>query len=355
MTKPKPIGEPITNYTLKTLTSFCRKNGIKLNNNYNNIRVTRDTKIHGKCLNLSCNNDFNKVFRQLMSTNGYCSICTENNRIEKMKILQPVISKKYINTCLEKYGVKNSFQDESIKQKIMETNLKKYNVKFPQQSKNIRDKSIITYMNKYGVENPNQSSEIKIKIENTCLEKYGVKSPILIPEIIQKRKQACINKYGDEIPLKTELGKETVKQTCLEKYGVEYPQQNPKIAEKTSKNCYRRKTYIFPSGKEILCQGYEPFALDKLVKEDKILEEDIVTGCKNVPTIWYNDADGKKHRHYVDIYIPSQNRCIEIKSIWTAKQNKHNIFLKQNAGKELGYNYEIWIFNSKKELVEVKL
>ncbi len=28
--------------------------------------------------------------------------------------------------------------------------------------------------------------------------------------------------------------------------------------------------------------------------------------------------------------------------------------VKQNAAKELGYQYEIWIFNAKKELLEVK-
>jgi hypothetical protein len=56
----------------------------------------------------------------------------------------------------------------------------------------------------------------------------------------------------------------------------------------------------------------------------------------------------------VDIYIPSQNQCIEVKSTWTAEKKKDNIYLKQNAAKELGYQYEIWIFNAKKELVEVK-
>ena len=135
--------------------------------------------------------------------------------------------------------------------------------------------------------------------------------------------------------------------------GYENPQQNSEIAEKTAKNSYRRKTYLLPSGKELICQGYEPFALDKLINEENIDENDIVTGCKNVPTIWYNDDSGKKHRHYVDIFIKSQNRCIEVKSTWTAEMKKSNIFLKQNSGKQLGYSYEIWIFNKKKEIVEL--
>jgi hypothetical protein len=283
MTKPKPYDEPKTHYTIDTLTLFCSKNLIILNNDYNNIKITRDIKISGKCLSSNCNNDFNKVFRQLILTNGYCNTCTKNNKIKKIKDLQPIIRQTYINTCLQKYKVKNTFQNETFKQKIIETNLKNNGVKFPQQSKIIRDKRINTYLKNYGYENPQQNSE---------------------------------------------------------------------IAEKTAKNSYRRKTYLLPSGKELICQGYEPFALDKLINEENIDENDIVTGCKNVPTIWYNDDSGKKHRHYVDIFIKSQNRCIEVKSTWTAEKKKSNIFFKQNAGKELGYGYEIWIFNKKKEIVE---
>jgi hypothetical protein len=94
------------------------------------------------------------------------------------------------------------------------------------------------------------------------------------------------------------------------------------------------------------------YALIDSLKNEKIDELDIITGCKNVPTIWYLDENSKKHRHFVDIFIPSKNKCIEIKSTWTAKQNEHNIFLKQHAGKDLGYEYELWIYDSKGKRVE---
>jgi hypothetical protein len=122
--------------------------------------------------------------------------------------------------------------------------------------------------------------------------------------------------------------------------------------EKASKNAYKLKEYLFPSGRIEKVQGTEPYALDELLQNELINENDILIGCKNVPTIWYNDEDGNKHRHYVDIYIPSQKRCIESKSIWTAKKKKDNIFLKQNAAKELGYHYEIWIYNGKGKKVQ---
>jgi hypothetical protein len=122
--------------------------------------------------------------------------------------------------------------------------------------------------------------------------------------------------------------------------------------EKASKNAYKLKEYILPSGRVEKVQGYEHYALDELIINEKMNETDIITGCKNVPTIWYNDETGKKHRHYVDIFIQSQNRCIEVKSTWTAKKKKDCIFLKQNAAKELGYKYEIWVYDCKGIRVE---
>jgi hypothetical protein len=125
------------------------------------------------------------------------------------------------------------------------------------------------------------------------------------------------------------------------------PAQNTEIAEKQSKNAYKSKDYIFPSGRIERIQGYEHFALDELLQKENINEDDIITGCKNVPTIWYNDENGKKHRHFVDVYIPLQNRCIEVKSTWTFEKQKKIVFLKQNAAKQLGYLYEIWVYDNK--------
>ena len=126
--------------------------------------------------------------------------------------------------------------------------------------------------------------------------------------------------------------------------------QVPEIAEKSSKNAFAKKYYKLPSGKILQIQGYEKFALDELVTIYQ--EYDIINGMTNVPEIWYNDEESKKHRHYVDFFIPSKHLCIEVKSTWTAEKKKDNIFLKQKAGKLLGYKYEIWVYDCKGVKVE---
>jgi hypothetical protein len=305
MTKPKPQGYQKINYNNAFLRTFCSSNLIVIQNKLEE-KINRDTKIEGKCENIPCINKFYKTLRTLLDKNGYCKLCIQEKiNIERSKNLH-IINKKQKETCIKKYGVNSFFETDIFKNKAKDT-----------------------WTIKYGCDNPIKSTLIKETRKEQFKKKYGVENPSQLKSIIELKKQTCIGKYG-----------------------VEYPMQNQEIMEKSSKNSYRRKTYTFPSGNQITCQGYEPFALDKLIKEENIDENDVVTGCKNVPTIWYNDDNCKKHRHYVDIFIPSQNRCIEVKSTWTAKKNEDKIYLKQIAAKKLGYEDELWIYNAKKELVE---
>ena len=127
--------------------------------------------------------------------------------------------------------------------------------------------------------------------------------------------------------------------------------QDPTISEKTSKNSYLTKEYKLPSGKIIKVQGYENYGLNILINEEKINEKDIITKRADVPELWYT-YNHTEHRHFVDIFIESQLRCIEIKSTWTFEKNKEEVFAKQKSAKELGYEYEIWIFDREGKLAE---
>ena len=280
-------------FNIDKLISFTLSNNVILIDNY--IHVTRNTLIHGMCKSIQCNNHFIKNFRTLIKNNSfYCENCMIKIKVENRR-------KTHITNC----GFTTNLKCPLTKEKIKATNLIKY-----------------------GCEHNSQNEEIK--------NKKILKSLI---------------KYGTEYPIQNEIIKQKVKETNKKNYGTEHPSQNVDYAEEHSKKIYNKKEYIYPSGKIISIQGYENFALNYLIINEKIDESDIITGCKNVPTIWYNDESNKKHRHYVDIFIPSQNKCIEVKSTWTAEKKKDCIFLKQNAGKELGYNYEIWVYDRKGNVV----
>ena len=82
----------------------------------------------------------------------------------------------------------------------------------------------------------------------------------------------------------------------------------------------------------------------KRAKDKKVNEDEIINKRTEVPKIYYSFED-KEHIHFVDIYLKSQNKCIEVKSTWTFEKNKEKVLEKQKAGKSAGFEYEIWIFD----------
>ena len=394
-------------YDHNYLTEYCKQHNIILNKDYSNNKLNRDTIIEAKCVYENCLENVEKNIRGIIKIGCYCRTHVKILRIEKVKktniknfgVEYPSQNKevrdkmkattfknfgvfnasqseeikaKKVESCMLNLGVAHPGQSEMVKQKSKKTCMEKYKVEYSLQSKECRDKSKITCLEKYGVKYPLQSEEIRNKIKQTCLIKFkveypsqneqvkdkmkstcllnhGVKHPLQSEEIRNKIKETCMIKYGVKHPAQNEEVHKKMEKTCLEKYGVKNPTQNAEISERASKNSYLSKLYTFPSGKKINVQGYEPFALDELIQT--LSEDDIISGCSNVPNIAYADEEGKQHKHFPDIYIPSQNKCIEVKSTWTAEKKKDSIFLKQNAGKQLGYNYELWVYNGKGEKV----
>lgn len=322
-------------YCFTSLQKFCEENGIELCRDYSQEVVRQKTVIEALCSNNDCSDIVKKSFSAFL-INTLCTKCVKIQKYKKVK-----------ETFLKNYGVVNPNMLKSVRDKVANTNLIKYGCIHTFQNETIKNKIKDTMIKQYGVDNPIKNSKIREKKEETCLKIYGCKNPSSNIEVRNKFKKTCIEKFGVEYPSQNNSIKIKKEETCLKNYGVKNPTQNPEIAEKASNNSYQTKIYTFPSGNTIKYQGYENFALDELITN--INEEDIINSKKNVPTIWYTTDDGKKHRHYVDIFIPTQNRCIEVKSEWYFNQSKDVIMLKQNAAKELGYKYEIWVYNKKGE------
>jgi hypothetical protein len=297
-------------------------------------RLSMNSRITFIC---SCGETHDKTFRNIAENGGaLCKKCTLQATQKKTK-----------ETNMKNFGVENPAQNEEVKKKMKATNIANLGVEYPTQSKKVREKVKATNIINLGVENPIQNAEVKKKMKATNMIKFGVEYAGQNDEIKKKIKATNIINLGVENPSQNEKIKEKKVATSMKNFGVEYPMQNAEFSEKVSKTSRLYKDYILPSKKIIKIQGYEHYALDTLLYQDNIDENDIVTNKKKTPKIWYENEEGKKRRHFVDIFIPSQNKCIEVKSTWTAKKKEDNIFLKQNAGKAMGYEYEIWVYDNK--------
>jgi hypothetical protein len=337
------------------LNQYLQKDNAFLVGKYE--KLTREANINFIC---NCGNECSKDFKNIVYGSGiFCKECSVKNKKEKFK-----------QTNMEKYGVEHPFKNEEIRNKCKVSLLKNYGVEYPLQSKEIKDKNKEIYLEKYGTEHSSQNEEVKNKVKQTNLEKYGTETPFQNKEIKEKIQSIILDKFGVENVFQNKEIKEKIKQTNLQKYGVENSMQNEEVKNKAVKTCLQQfgvknamqskeiqskmqsngkkyKKYIFPSGEIRNVQGYEPFALDILLKNFK--EEDIKTDRIEVPTIIYKFED-KTRIYFPDIFIPSINKIIEVKSDWTYECNKEINDIKSKISKEKGYIFEFWIFDVKGNL-----
>jgi hypothetical protein len=209
-----------------------------------------------------------------------------------------------------------------------QTCFKNHGVRNPGQSLILRKQAAETYEAKTGYDNPSKNPSVKEQKKQTCLKTTGYECNFLNPEIRikavegatsqkakDKRASTNLKRYGAENVYASDFGKSQIVKTNMKRRGVPNPSQDTDVQDKISKACFTPKKFIFPSGKEVLVQGYEPQALTKLLKTFE--EDDIVVGTKNIANeignIWYENG-GKKHRYFPDIYVKSINKIIEVKS-----------------------------------------
>jgi hypothetical protein len=253
-----------------------------------------------------------------------------------------IICQKVKNTNLERYGTPVSSKASCVKEKAKETNLKIYG-KTHHYVPAVIDKIDKTNLKKYGMKYTFQSPRIMQKIKETLAQRYGVDHSSKIPGIQTKIKEICIAKYGVSHPLKCKQIQEKQCATNILRYGAPYPMQSLAIQAKAQKTGLHYKHYTTPTGVIRKVQGYEPRALDILFKEHDLPESDVITDRSKMPVISYT-SNNKTHRYFPDIYIPSQNKIIEVKSSWTFELHHQINCLKWKATVDVGYKCEFWIF-----------
>lgn len=297
--------------------------------NYKTLK--RECILKYKC---KCGNEHSKMVRSIVKYGMYCKDCIKQIKNEKTK-----------KSWLQNYNVDNPSKSDIIKEKKKNTSIKNFGVEYPSQHPKIKQKIQQTNLEKYGNICSLHDKEIHERVLNICLEKYGCTIPSKTEIIKQKTIQTCLKKYGASYHLQSEDVKQKIKETCIQKYGSHSVMHDRDIFEKNQKSRFKCKIFKFKSGQEIKVQGYEIYALELLEKKYKF--EEIKIG-KDVPSIDYL-YNNKKCRYFPDIFIPKENLIIEVKSDYTYNADLEINLVKQNFTKEM-YNYEIWVFDKKKNL-----
>jgi hypothetical protein len=165
---------------------------------------------------------------------------------------------------------------------------------------------------------PNCAAE-RIKREN--LEKYGVEFSSQRPDVQKK-----------------------IRRTMRKRYGVEHALQNKKLFDKNLVTSFKLKAYWL-GRKRVSVQGYEPFALDYLITVKGIKPEQIVCGRgSKVPSVLF-EWNGRTKVYHPDIWIPHQNKLIEVKSEFTYKYAYEENQAKRRACKKQGYKFAFLIMD----------
>lgn len=137
--------------------------------------------------------------------------------------------------------------------------------------------------------------------------------------------------------------------TCRERFGVDCVLKHPDILKKAHKNAsasmHQYKEFTSLNGNVYAIRGYEGFAIDILEAEGlDFIADDFAT-----PRVAY-DMGGKERHYYPDIFIPSLNKIVEVKSTyWLAKQPLKNTSILLGCQAQ-GFDFEFWVFDGKSKM-----
>ena len=405
--------KPKTRYDYNRLKQYCEENNIVLTKEYNSKdKINRETIIEANCLN--CFGDVIKNYSQFVKTGCFCVECTNINKTLKRKKFNlnngtAVDWKQKIVEIAKRDNVsnikiKNIPIDECITEEIKRDDIINFKcncgiydekrvrlfceldkksgkggeckkcIKTNQRIKSnqslLQNGIMNNYLDKMHIiskrDNVTEITIEDINIEDILPEQMNGKKFV-------KFKCKCGNYDSKTIYSFTEINvdnqegnggycrscvnimwKDKIEKTMMEEYGTKNPMQKTEIFDKQQKAGFKRKEYIFPSGRIDSVQGYEPQALDYFITHGGN-EDDIITDTKEIESrcgnIFYHFQD-VRHRYYPDLYQISTHKIIEVKSDYTFKKEEDKNLKKREACINAGINFEFWIMDKKGNLLE---
>lgn len=163
---------------------------------------------------------------------------------------------------------------------------------------------------------------------------------------VMRSKETSMERYGTDNPSKSDIIKQRIVDTNVRRHGVEYAMQLPAFFRKAQQTSFQRRKYVSPFGDIYMIMGYEDMCLDEIFEVYGDIQ--VLAGeDENIPVISYISNDGKEHTYYPDIYIPSLNMLLEVKSTYRYEQEKDAIIAKAEASSKL-YDFQIVIYKNRR-------
>jgi hypothetical protein len=244
----------------------------------------------------------------------YCGPCLRKKKNLELHGLETYNNQeKTIETCLNRYGVKNISQtkesrqkisdkvghgrlkEEDVRKKKKETNLKKYGVDNPAKSDDIKEKTATTNLKLYGGIAPSCNTQVREKMRITNIKKFGEDST-LWPGAIASRKKFI--EYRDSIL------DEDLEWLDKEKFKGKYADKPIYYSFKCRK-CGTQFEDDFHSGWPICRKCHTSLA--GISKEEK----DLVSYIKSIYSGKIIENDRKVIGKELDIWLPELNIAIE--------------------------------------------
>lgn len=173
---------------------------------------------------------------------------------------------------LEKFGVENVFQLESVKEKTKKTNLEKFGVEFISQSNEIQEKIKKNNLEKFGVEHHLQNPEFLEKQKRTNLEKWGVDNVSKLQEVKDKKSETFLKKYGVTNNLQSEIVRNKIKTNYIETIGVDCNLRLEEYKERIRETNIKKYGFDNPSKNEsvkLKIKNSVTETLHKIILENK--------------------------------------------------------------------------------------
>lgn len=184
----------------------------------------------------------------------------------------------------------------------------------------------------YG-KNPHIPSE---KERKDISERMKKNNPMFNKEICKKAHETQFLNGGGRLPMNSEESIAKSLEARYDKYSTFSPRSK----------LFKSKDYQLPSKKIVKIQGYENKGLDFLLVTKKE-EEIVICGRKHIFPYIFNN---KKKKYYPDLYLPSENLYIDVKSDYTYNKDIEKNLAKKEAVLSKGFKFQFWIFDANAKL-----